>query len=327
MDGLPADLTARPLTADDVHAAAELLAAAEPADDTGEHLDADDVTEWWVNDLVDLPRDGRAVCTADGTLVAWALVFSLGGAREDHRIALDGRVHPGRRVEGVGRALLAWQLQRAAEVHHRVHPDLPARLTVAVPPGMASLGSLARRAGFTAERWYADMERPLTGLPDVPAVPGVELVPYSRDRDDEVRRAHNAAFADHHGSAERDPASWATWYTGQRAFRPELSVLALVDGAVAGYVLAYVYDADTRATGLQQAHLGQLGVLRAARGRGIASAGILTALHAAAAAGCDTAGLQVDTENPTGAFGLYRRLGFAEIRTRAQWACTRPPVR
>ena len=86
-----------------------------------------------------------------------------------------------------------------------------------------------------------------------------------------------------------------------------------------------MHEADTRATGVRQAHLGQLGVLRPARGRGIASAAIVAALRAGTAAGCDTAGLQVDTENPTGAFGLYQRLGFTPVRTRVQWACTRPP--
>ncbi|MGY1682278.1 GNAT family N-acetyltransferase [Geodermatophilus sp. SYSU D01176] len=326
MPELPDGLTVRPLTADDLPAAAGLLAAAEPVDDTGEHFDADDLAEWWVNDLVDLPRDGRAVCAEDGALVAVAVVMSLGGAREDHRIALEGRVHPDRRGRGVGRALLDWQLRRGAEVHRRDHPALPALLTVSVYPGMGTLESLVRRAGFAPERWYADMERPLTGLPEVPPVPGVDLVPYTEDRDDEVRRAHNAAFTDHHGSAERDETAWRAWFTGQRAFRPDLSVLALVDGAVAGYVLTYVYDADTRATGVRQAHLGQIGVRRPARGRGIASAAIVAALQAGAAAGCDTAGLQVDTENPTGAFGLYRRLGFTPVRTRVQWARALPPV-
>lgn len=326
MPGLPAGLTARPLTADDLPAAAGLLAAAEPVDDTGEHSDADDLAEWWVNDLVDLPCDSRAVWTDDGALVAVAVVVSMSGVREDHRVLLEGRVHPAWRGRGIGRALLDWQLRRGAEVHRRDHPELPGLLDVSVYPGMGSLESLVRRAGFTAERWYADMARPLTGLPEVPAVPGVELVPFAWDRDDEVRRAHNAAFTDHHGSAERDATTWRAWFTGTRAFRPDLSVLALVDGAVAGYVLTYVYEADTRATGVQQAHLGQLGVLRAARGRGIASAAIVAALRAGAAAGCDTAGLQVDTENPTGAFGLYRRLGFTPVRTRVQWARTLPSV-
>src|SRR3712207_7188194 len=55
-------------------------------------------------------------------------------------------------------------------------------------------------------------------------------------------------------SGERDASTWRAWFTGTRAFRPDLSVLALVDGEVAGYVLTYVYDADTRATGVEQAH-------------------------------------------------------------------------
>jgi ribosomal protein S18 acetylase RimI-like enzyme len=323
---LPDGLTARPMTADDLPATAGLLAAAEPVDDTGEHLDVDDLAEWWAEDLVDLAHDGRVVCSGDGALIGVAVVVPMRGVREDHRVLLEGRVHPGWRGRGVGRALLDWQLRRGEEVHRRDHPELPARLRASVYPGMGTLESLVRRAGFTAKRWYSDMERPLTGLPEVPAVPGVELVPFDRDRDDEVRRVHNAASTDHHGSGERDAATWRAWSTGSRAFRPDLSVLALVDGGVAGYVLTYVYDADTRATGVRHAHLGQLGVLRPARGRGIASAAIVAALEAAAAAGCATAGLQVDTENPTGAFGLDRRLGSAPVRTRVQWVCTLQPV-
>ena len=61
MPHLPGGLTVRPLTADDLPGAAGLLAAAEPVDDTGEHSDADDLAEWWVDDLVDLPCDSRAV--------------------------------------------------------------------------------------------------------------------------------------------------------------------------------------------------------------------------------------------------------------------------
>lgn len=48
------------------------------------------------------------------------------------------------------------------------------------------------------------MQRPLTALPEPREVPGVELVPFSWDRDDEVRRAHDASFTEHHGSAEHD---------------------------------------------------------------------------------------------------------------------------
>jgi ribosomal protein S18 acetylase RimI-like enzyme len=325
--GLPEGLTARPLVLDDADAAAELLAAAEAVDDTGEHEDAADLVEWWGREPVDLERDGRAVVTAGGRLVGWATSIAPRGGRDALRIWAEGRVHPEWRGLGVGRALVAWQLRRGTEQHaEHAPPGLPGRLVASVYPAMRSAARLLERAGFTAERCYHAMARPLDDLPAVGPAPGVELVPFSWDRDDEVRRAHNAAFTAHHGSTERDEPAWRSWFTGQRAFRPELSVLALADGAVVGYVLAYVYEADTRATGVSTTHLGQIGVLPAARGRGVATAAIAAALSAAAADGCGKAALDVDTENSTGALALYERVGFRTIRTWTAWAHPLPPA-
>ena len=321
---LPDGLTVAPLTPDDVTDAAALLAAAEAVDDTGEHWNPDDLTEWWVNDLVDLERESLAVRAPDGQLVAWATVLALPTFREAFRITLEARVHPDRRGTGIGRALLGWQLERGREIHADRHPESPAVLSVAAYTSMPSLERLLQRAGLVRERWYFVMERTLADLPDVPVTDGVELVPYSPDRDDEVRRAHNAAFTEHHGSAERDEATWRTLFTGQRAFRPDLSVLALADGAVVAYVLGYVFEADTAATGYEQVDLGQIGVLPSARGRGLAKATIAAALRVAAEQGCRSAGLQVDSENGSGALGLYEGLGFTKRRTQVQWALPLP---
>ena len=115
-------------------------------------------------------------------------------------------------------------------------------------------------------------------------------------------------------------------FTGQRGFRPDLSRLAVEDGAVIGYVLAYVYEADTAARGTRQVVLGQIGVLPPARGRGVASALITEVLEAAARNDCESAGLGVDTENVTGALGLYEGLGFRAVRARVSWTLNRSPV-
>ena len=191
---------------------------------------------------------------------------------------------------------------------------------------MPSLDGLVRRAGFTAERWYQEMQRPLTDLPDLRHVAGLDVVPFTWDRDDEVRRAHNAAFTRHHGSSERDPAAWTSLFTGQRSFRPDLSRLAVEDGAVVGYVLAYVFEADTAARGTREVSLGQIGVLPSTRGRGVASALIAEVLEAAARSDCASAGLGVDTENVTGALRLYEGLGFRAVRTRVSWTLGLPPA-
>jgi mycothiol synthase len=323
---LPAGFTARPLGADDVAAVAALLDAAEAVDDTGEHLDADDLVEWWVDDeLVDLSRDGVAVHLADGELAGYATVFAPPTFRDAFGVYLEGRVHPRYRARGIGRELLAWQLERGAELHGERHPEAPARLSVSVHTAMSGQEGLVRRAGMTATRWYRLMERGLDDLPEVPSVPGVRLVPFDWDRDDEVRRAHNAAFTQHHGSSERDQASWQHMFTGQRSFRPDLSVLAVEDGAVVAYALVYVYESDTRATGVREAHFGQIGTLPAARGRGLATAAIAASLRAAAGADCQKAGLQVDSDNVTGALRLYEGLGFATRRTYVSWTRELPP--
>ena len=323
---LPVGLTSRPLTPDDVDAVAALLQAAEKVDDTGENFEADDLTEWWVNELVDLSRDGLAVCTEDGDLVGYGSAIAPPTFRDAFSVYLEGRVHPEHRRRGIGRALLAWQLERGAEIHAERHPEAPGRLAVGVFESMPSLEAIVAAEGLEALRWYRLMERPLTDLPAPVAVDGVELVPFTWDRDDEVRRAHNAAFTRHHGSSERDPASWQVMFTGQGAFRPDLSVLVLQGGAVVAYALVYVYESDTRATGVREAHFGQIGTLPAARGRGLATAAIVQAMRTAAAADCQKAGLQVDSDNVTGALRLYESLGFAVRRTQVSWSRALPPL-
>ena len=324
LPALPAGLTARPLRAEDIDAVVRLLAAAEPFDDTGENENADDLAEWFINERLDLGTDSRVVETAGGELVAFATVMDLGNHRDEYALRLDGRVHPGSRGLGIGRVLLDWQLARSAELHRARHPEMGGRFAVGVTAAHRSLERLVVRAGMEPVQYYWQMHRPMTGLPAPRTVAGVELAPYDWARDEEVRAAHNLSFVDHFGTAERDAYAWQTWFTGQRAFRPDVSRLALADGAVVGYALVYEHEADTAATGLREAYFGQIGVLPGARGRGIASAAITAALHAAVEDGFDRAGLTVDSQNRTGALRLYEGLGFAETRRETVWALRVP---
>jgi ribosomal protein S18 acetylase RimI-like enzyme len=61
-----------------------------------------------------------------------------------------------------------------------------------------------------------------------------------------------------------------------------------------------------------------LGTLRSHRKRGIASALVHTACHVFRGEGFTHAALGVDSENPTGAYHLYQRLGFTELNKSVQ---------
>ena len=61
---------------------------------------------------------------------------------------------------------------------------------------------------------------------------------------------------------------------------------------------------------MREAWIGQLGTRAAWRRRGLASLLLATALTAFRDAGYERAALDVDSENATGALGLYERLGF-----------------
>jgi ribosomal protein S18 acetylase RimI-like enzyme len=80
-------------------------------------------------------------------------------------------------------------------------------------------------------------------------------------------------------------------------------------------LIACGYDAFRQATGRRECFIATVGVTRAARGQGIASALLGRSLAAAQADGCDIATLYAGTDTPTGALMLYEHLGF--IRQRA----------
>lgn len=305
-----------------------LLAAAEHVDQMDEHHDEDDVVEHHVNDLVDLGADTRLVWRGD-ELVGFAAVFGQRRVREVHSVWLSGTVHPLHRRQGLGRQLLRWQLERAEQLHAERHPAVPANLMCNVSETNGGFARLARSEDLTEVRFWFDMVRSLEH-PDPPPPPvqpvlRVRIEPYDSGRDEEVRLAHNIAFNGHFGSTERDPEEWRGYFTGSRAFRPELSLLAVADDSdaeVAGYLLAYVFEADVAASGRREVYVGQIGTLPDYRGRGVGSALMATALAKWSAAGHQESYLGVDTANGTGALGLYERAGYRVHKRSASWGRT-----
>ena len=314
-----------PMRRADVAALTHLMAAAEAVDRTDERSDEDDVAEHFLSGLIDLDADTRLVWDGE-ELIGYAEVFGQRQVREVHAIWLGGTVHPDHRRRGLGRQLLQWQLSRAEELHAQRHPTVPANVMCDVSQTNVGLAALARSEALEEIRFWFEMVRHLEDpdppLPPVRAVPGLRLEAYDKRRDEEVRQAHNTAFRGHFGSTERDAEEWRAYFTGARAFRPDLSLLAVTDdqdAALAGYLLTYVYEVDVIATGRKEVYIGQLGTMPSFRGRGVGSLLLATGLADWSAAGHQDAFLGVDAANETGALGLYERAGFTVDKRSTSW--------
>jgi mycothiol synthase len=317
-------LTWRALATSDAAAVAALLAAAEEVDDTGEHYDESDVVEDMTDPALDLARDTLAAVAGDGAVLGYSVAFPTLAVRDVDRVRLFGTVLPAARGRGLGRRLVEWGTARAAEQHRELHPDLPGEVLLHVPDSVPTAAALARAAGYEPVRWWYDMRRDLTApLPELPPAPaGLALVPYSADRNEQLRLAHIEAFAGHWGSTPPDPERWGHWYTGAQAFRPELSWLVLDTGSdeIAGYLNAYHFPAATAATGVPEGYIGQIGVRDRWRRRGLGALLLAAALAGFREAGYERAALDVDTGNATGALSLYERAGFTVSHRSVTWS-------
>ncbi len=251
----------------------------------------------------------------DGSLAGWATVHERFLARLARRVYLDGATHPAMRGRGIGRQLLGWAIARGEETLAVQPPDLPRFLEAFRDVTAADAIELHVAHGFSAVRHYMDMQRDLAlELPPEPDVAGIRIVPYEATRAEAMRCAHNEAFADHWSSEPVETEDWDRDFVGDPHFRADLSFVAVAGDEVAGYSANYCSEADWIASDVRDAWIGQLGVRRSWRGRGLATALVVHSMAAFRAAGMGAASLGVDAENPTGAVGLYERVGFVVKR-------------
>lgn len=251
----------------------------------------------------DVAADSRLVFEPGGELVGLAGVPSPpeGGYRSD----LFGGVHPNWRGRGVGRDLLGWQLDRVAEIHRKQAPQDAWEAHTHAVAGDEDARRLFERFGLTPVRYWLEMAAPTAQIPACELPDGLGVVTFSPGHEKGIYQANAEAFRDHWGYQLRDRDTWATLTIRSEDFRPDLSVIAFDGTEIAGYVLSYD-DPDPN-----RLYVGQVGVRRPWRRRGVASGLLARVLTAAARAGKQNVALGVDAESPTGAVGVYERVGFA----------------
>jgi ribosomal protein S18 acetylase RimI-like enzyme len=213
---------------------------------------------------------------------------------------------------------------------HIVERDLPAELADTCSDLLVEWA-----AGFERVRTWWQMSRPVTpdeaDLVESPAhweEGGVVFRLVRRggsgmpDETDlrELHEVLEGAFVDHFNSSEEtfeeflfrlreDPGHrWDHWWLAE-----------LTDEETPQPVGALIGTVSESANGPDGSYVSYLGVLEAARGRGVAKGLLRTIIADAAARGRDRVGLEVDADSPTGAAGLYTSMDWKTKYVTESW--------
>ena len=258
-------------------------------------------------DIVIVELGGRAVATTQVWRVPRAdrLVFELLGS-----------VDPEVRGRGIGSALLTENLRRAAERAALEPAGTAMAFRAFADQGEVAHQALLGRRGFVSIRQFFLMRRPdLASVPDLPLPDGLEVRPVTPDQHRAIFKAEAEAFQDHWGTREWTDDDFRTTHARDE-LDTSLWVVAWDGDQVAGVVQTWIWPEENERLGVKRGWLEHISVRRPWRRRGLARAISAMAMRRLREAGMEDAMLGVDSENPTGALGLYEDLGF-EVFSRA----------
>lgn len=234
---------------------------------------------------------------------------------------LWGYVHPDVRRRGIGRTLLTENLRRADERTASEDADRDDwRVRTFVDDAEVGARVLLESTGFTPERWFFTMRRPtLDDIPEAPLPDGLGFRPVVPEQHRAIYDAENEAFRDHWEPHDPSDAEYESLFR-RTGLDTSLWVVAWDGDEIAGVVQNWIWHEENAKLGVQRGWLEHISVQRPWRRRGVGRAITAESLRRLRAAGMTEAMLGVDADNPTGALGLYRGLGFDVDRRATTYA-------
>jgi len=210
--------------------------------------------------------------------------------------------------------LMTWAIQHAESLLQSTGRTLPKYLRASVSQQNESAARLFGHFEMKAVRFEEDLIRDLANLSEENKNPKYSIIPWDSDRNEEARIVKNLAFQDHWGSTPSSSEHWLQMVNGSTA-RLDHSFLAVnQQQEIVGLLLTHRYESDDDLLGKRIGWIDKLATLAEHRKQSIAKNLIARALHSYTEDGLTHAALSVDTQNPTGAYGLYASQGFELYR-------------
>ena len=264
-------------------------------------LSVDDVKEMLRAPASDLANDSVVVKHGDQVVAAaW-----IRNHPADGRATVISAVDPDHNGMGLGSFLFEFIESRGLELVRRSGDELAVHLFVDV--GDKEAVRMAEERGFSHIRDTYMMNIDLDDIEPVRRIPaGVTLKPGARDDARLLHEMDEEIFADHFGFSSQTFEDWEKGLLARGDLDPTLWWVAYYEAEPAGFLL-----------GCEKGDMGWvavLGVRKARRRRGIATAMLHEAFAQFQRRGLRTAGLGVDAQNESRPLSLYQQAGMKVIR-------------
>lgn len=263
---------------------------------------------------MDFTRDTLIALTEEGQAAALGWVYAPRKVENKHRAFLWPDVHPDHRTPALEDFIIRWCEARGQEILAERRDERPRLMRGGAMLHDQRRIAWFRRQGFEPIRYFFQMRRDLgQAIVDPILPPGLSLQSWTPALDDPTFAAFNESFRDHWGFEPVSKANWDLYFIGRDGFRPDFSYVVLAGEEVAGFSLNYYTPEVNERKGVDEAWIGDLGVRRPWRRQGVATALLNQSMHTFRQAGIAHAALGVDSENPTGALNVYKKVGFEVV--------------
>lgn len=226
---------------------------------------------------------------------------------------LGFRVHPQFRGKTLEKEIIAWGTQRVKESFSQAEEiKLHSSCRTVQQEQIKSL----EESGFVADRYFFQMQRDLNQPIPQPQFP-TEFVVRTVNLEEASAwvEMFNQTFIDHWNHHDLTLEEYQH-YLNKPNYCPDLDLVATaIDGTLAGFCVGHIYPYENQRNGRNEGWINALGTRRGFRQLGLGRAMLLTGMHRLKDEGMEIAILGVDSQNPSGALGLYESVGFQQHHT------------
>lgn len=307
------EFTMRVARSSDLESIAGLLTAVFGYDGIPIVQTAGELEEEFIAPSCTIENDVKVV-ELEGRIIGVTYTYFLSSESKEERCYIFGGVLPEFRQHGVGTTLMTWAIQHGESLLRSTGRTLPKYLRANVSRQNESAARLFAKYGMKPVRFEEDMIRDLANLPEMQVNPKYAIIPWDSARNEEARIVKNLAFQDHWGSTPSSNEHWLQMVSGSTSRLKHSFFAVNQQQEIVGLLLTHRHESDDELLGKRIGWIDKLATLAEHRKQSIAKNLIARALHSYSEDGLTHAALSVDTQNPTGAYGLYASLGFELYR-------------